>query len=148
MGGAALPRPRPFLSQMPTTPFLVVVVDSRGNPYPGARVTIQGQAMPQTTDQDGVAAFPPISPGQVVANVQIGDLKVNGAGNSDSTLFVTVPVCAPGPFLAKTEIVALIAGGAMTFGGLKWKRPGIQIVGELLLGGAIFSSLYRASCRW
>jgi hypothetical protein len=133
---------------MPTTHYLVVVTDPRGNPYPGARVTLQGQALPQTTNADGVAAFPAVSPGQVIANVQVGDLKVNGAGSADATLFVTVPVCAPGPFLSNTEIIALIGGGAMTFGGLKWKSPGIQTVGEIFLGAAVFSCLYRASCRW
>lgn len=147
-GGAPYRRPRPFLSQMPTTPYLVVVTDPRGNPYPGARVTLQGQAMPQTTDSSGVATFPPVSPGQVLATVQIGDLKVNGAGTADASLSVTVPVCAPGPILSNTEIVALIAGGAMTFGGLKWKSSGVQTIGELILGAAIFSTLYRASCRW
>lgn len=138
----------PRLAQLTASPFTVVVSDPRGTPFKGVQVTIQGQAMPQTTDENGRATFPSVPVGQVIANVQVGDLRMPAAGNSDSTLFVTMPICADGPILTKTELLAILVGGGLAGAGFYWKQGPLKMVGEVILGAAVFTAIYRSSCRW
>lgn len=129
-----------------SSPYHVVVADPRGAPWKGATVTING--ISQTTDGNGVASFPSVPVGYVDARIQIGEFNIDGKGSSDSTLFVTVPICAEGPLLTNTELVALAAGSALTAAGFHWKQGVLKIVGETLLAGGIFTAIYRQSCRW
>lgn len=134
------------LGQLPSSPYHVVVADPRGAPWKGATVTING--ISQTTDGNGVAAFESISAGPVDARIQLGEFVIDGKGNSDSTLFVTVPICAEGPLVTNTELVAVIAGGLLTAAGFHWKQGVMKIAGEAILGAGIFTAIYRQSCRW
>jgi len=140
-------RPRLILGQL-SAPFTVVVVDPRGAPFKGARVTIQGQAVPIDTDSDGVAVFPSAPSGNVTAQVEVDGYKLIKQGSSDQTLFVTVPVCADGPLLTNTEIIALLLGGAIAGAGFYTKHRALETVGELVFGGGVFTIIYRHSCRW
>jgi hypothetical protein len=140
-------RPRPILGQL-SAPFTVVVTDPRGAPFKGAQVTLQGSAMPVSTDANGVASFPSAPSGQVTAQVSVMGFKLQGTGPSDQTLFITVPVCADGPLLTNTELLALVLGGAIAAAGFYWKKAPAILAGEILGGSAIFSCVYRASCRW
>lgn len=99
----------------------VVVVDPRGTPFSGAQVTLQGRAMPEKTNSSGIATFHDVPAGDAIIQVKVGGFTLRARGSTDETLFVTVPVCAPGPILTGTEVVALLVGGAAALGGLVWK---------------------------
>jgi hypothetical protein len=131
-----------------TAPLVVVVVDPRGTPFSGAQVTLQGRAMPEATNSSGIAKFGDVPAGQAVVQVKVGDYLLRAQGSTDQTLFVTVPVCAPGPLLSGTEIVALVLGIAATAGGVVKKYRSLEVLGEIFIGGAIWTSIYRHSCRW
>ncbi len=136
-----------FLSQV-SEPLRVVVIDPRGTPFAGAQVTLQGQSVPAKTDSSGVALFQSAPAGDAVVQVKVGDFTVKARGSTDQTLFVTVPICAPGPLLTGTELLALLLGGAATVGGILGKRRPVEMLGEVLIGAGIFTVVYRHSCRW
>jgi hypothetical protein len=140
--------PRPFLGQN-TEPFRVVVVDPTGVPFSGAQVTLQGASVPVKTDSDGVATFTFGSmAGEAVVQVQVGDYTLKARGPADQTLFVTVPIAAPGPIVTVVELAALALGTVATVYGLTKKQRATATVGEVLLGAGIFTAVYRHSCRW
>lgn len=126
----------------------VVVVDPRGTPFSDASVTLQGRAMPEKTNGAGVATFSSVPLGEVIVQIRIGAYVLRARGTTDETLFVTVPVCAPGPFLTGTELVALLLGGAATAGGIFMKKRALEMLGEILIGAGAFTAVYRHSCRW
>lgn len=126
----------------------VVVVDPRGTPFVGAQVTLQGFAMPGVTNGSGIATFTGVPAGDVVASVKVAGFSLRARGSTDQTLFVTVPVCAPGPIVSSAELVALVLGVGATAGGLIYKKRAAEMLGEILIGSSIFSAVYRASCRW
>ncbi len=134
------------LSQV-TSPLIVVVTDPRGAPFSGAKVTLQGQTVPVETDGDGVARFDSARSGQVTVTVQVAGFTIKKTGSSDETLFVSVPICADGPLLTNTEIIALLLGGAALSFGLYKKSQVAQILGEMTLGAGIFNLIFRHSCR-
>lgn len=132
-------------------PFRVVVTDIRGNAFRDARVTasVDGQPLYDvTTDEHGAASLP-VSPGRII-NVRVdagGYVANRKVENTDETLFISLPVCAPQPFLNTTEIVIMAAAGAMVGAGNHWKQlSALKMVGELGLGAAVFSAVYRHSC--
>lgn len=128
--------------------LVVVVVDPRGTPFSGAQVTLQGFAMPGVTNGSGIATFTGVPAGDVVATVKVAGFSLRARGSTDQTLFVTVPVCAPGPILTPVEIAAILLGGTAVVFGISKKLRALEMAGELVAGASIFSSLYRASCRW
>jgi hypothetical protein len=143
----AVPLRRHWLGQL-TAALKVIVTDPRGAPFKGARITLQGQAMPVDTDGDGVAVFPSAPSGEVTVQVDVQGYKLRASGPSDQTIFISVPVCANGPLLMNTEILALLVGGATAGAGFYWKKDVAIMLGEILIGASLFSSVYRASCRW
>lgn len=130
------------------SPLTVVVVDPRGTPFSDAQITLQGQAMPVHTNSAGVATFPSAPAGEAIVQVRIGQFTLRAKGPTDQTLFITVPICAPGPLLTGTELVALILGAAAAAGGVLGKRRPLEMLGEVLVGAGIFTAVYRHSCRW
>lgn len=130
------------------SPLIVVVVDPRGTPFSDAAVTLQGQTVPVKTDSNGVALFPSAPAGDATVQVKIGDFILKARGSTDQTLFVSVPICAPGPLLTGTEIVALLLGGVAAVSGLVYKKRAAEMLGEVLVGAAVFNAIYRNSCRW
>lgn len=129
-------------------PLTVVVVDPRGTPFLGAKVTLQGRATPEQTNSSGVAVFEGVPAGDALVQVNVGGFTLRAKGPVNETLFVTVPVCAPGPILTGTEIVALLVGGAAAIGGLIYKKRAAEMLGEVLVGASVFNAIYRNSCRW
>lgn len=133
-------------------PFRVVVTDIRGNAFRNAKVTayVNGQELFEvSTDKTGAAAFPSTpAGGTITVRVEAeGYVVTRRIDNTDETLFISLPVCAAQPFLTTTEMVILATSGAMVGAGLKWKQLDmLQILGELGLGAAIFSAVYRHSC--
>lgn len=129
------------------SPLTVVVVDPRGTPFSGAQVTLQGQAMPVSTDSSGIASFTAPA-GDVVVQVKVAGFTLRARGTTDQTLFVTVPVCAPGPILTITEMVAMLVGGSAVIGGMVYKKRAAEMFGEILVGASVFNAIFRNSCRW
>lgn len=135
-------------------PFRVVVTDIRGNAFGDAKITayVNGQQLYEvTTDSHGVAAVPlapGVSGGVITVRVEAGGYVVNRKiENTDDTLFISLPVCAPQPFLTTTEVVIMVTAGAMVGAGSHWKQYGfLKMLGELGLGAAVFSAVYRHSC--
>lgn len=131
-----------------SAPFQIVVTDPRGMPWEGAKISIPGAAIPQNTDDKGVATFPDVPPGQVTATIELGDYHITATGNSRDTMFVSAPLCAPGPILSKVEIVTLLGGISLFLSGIHWKNSTAKTVGELVTSAGIFTTIYRHSCRW
>jgi len=129
-------------------PLTIVVVDPRGVPFSGAEVTLQGASLPSKTDSRGVVTFPAALSGEAVVQVQVGDFTVKARGPADQTLFVTVPICSPGPLITIPELGALVLGGAAAIIGMQRKNRAIETLGEVLIGAGIFTAVYRHSCRW
>lgn len=129
-------------------PLTVVVVDPRGTPFVDAEVTLQGRATPEKTNSSGIATFHDVPAGDAIVQVDVSGFVMKARGTTDQTLFVTVPVCAPGPILTPVEIGAILLGGAAVVYGISKKLRALEMAGELVAGASIFSSLYRASCRW
>lgn len=139
--------PFPRLAQARPDPFRVVVTDVRGTPFRGVSVAVSGAGQ-AVTDAEGTASFgTPPSP-EADVTLRIGDLVSRKHARTDETLFVQLPICAPPRLLTNTEIVAILVGGSMTGAGLYWNVQGLQIVGEIVLGGALFTAIYRHSCNW
>lgn len=136
------------------SPFHVSVVDKRGNPFGNAQILIRtgsggrGEVYGYT-DARGTATFPSVPDGdiEVVAVLENG-MKVTQKGHTKSDMFIEIPVCAPVPFLTKTELVVLVGGAALAGAGYLTKAGTLEVVGELIFGGGVFSAIYRNSCAW
>lgn len=137
--------PRLELSQA-AVPFKVAVIDVRGNPFSGVKVTL-GNGQSAVTDSDGVATFP-AQAGRVTATLDIDGLRIIREGDGNQTLFVDLPICGTPKILTKSELVALVAGAAMTAAGTYWKTEIVSITGEVLIGASLFTAIYRHSCVW
>lgn len=133
------------------SPYHITVIDKRGNPFEEAQVIVRagGGQVFGYTDKDGLVTFPSLPEGDLEAVVVLkSGLKVTQKGNTNSDMFVELPVCAPVPFLSKTEIVVLLGGAALAGAGFLLKVNALEVVGELAVGGGIFSAIYRNSCGW
>lgn len=160
LGGAPVrqiplrPRWRPArLSQnpsgfLPPKDFKVVVVDSRGNPFFGVTVTLS-DGQQQVTDGDGIATFTfPPRTDRVTATLDVNGTRLVKEGPTNQTLFVDIPVCGPAKLLTNTEILAILVGGGMAAGGAYWKVSALSTTGEIIVGAALFTAIYRHSCVW
>lgn len=146
----APPRFAVSMGQAPAI-FRVVVTDDYGRAISGVRVEVSPSGAPdaggQVTDADGIASFSTTAP-EATVTLRIGELVTRRRARTDETLFVQLPICAPEPFLTKTEIAALIFGTAVAGAGFHWKIEPLQIVGEVVFGAAAFTAIYRHSCNW
>lgn len=133
------------------TPYHVTVVDKRGNPFENAQVIVHagGGQVFGYTDAHGTVTFPSLPEGDLEADIVLeSGLKVHMKGNTGSDMFVDLPVCAPVPLLSKTEMVVLAGGALLAGAGFLFKVNALEVVGELAVGGGIFSAIYRNSCAW
>lgn len=132
--------------------FHVTVHDKRGNPFPGARVSVLpdgGASYEGETDSHGIATFQGLPRGGVSATVELpNDLRISRKGDTDGDLMIEVPICAPVPLVTTAEGVAMGAGAILAVIGWTTKSEAPEILGELLVGGGIFSVIYRNSCSW
>jgi len=137
------------LGQAPAQiPFKVVVIDVRGNGFSGVQVTLSdGQS--QKTDSNGVATFTyPPRVAEATATLEVEGLRIVRKGPVDQTLFVDLPICGTPKLLTNTEILALAGGAALAAGGTYWKVDAMAVAGEILVGAALFTAIYRHSCVW
>lgn len=133
--------------------FQVVVTDADGRPFGGAVVTInEPGGVSRPTDSKGIAAFDASEIARATVSGKV-PVVVSGSGFSvkrdlpiDQTGFVAIPVCGPQPIISTPELIALVAGGALTGAGMYFKTGPLQVAGEVLFGAAIFTAVYRHSC--
>ena len=129
----------------------VVVTDSRGNPFFGVTVTLSDGSQvtgQEVTDSDGVASFTFSPKGKVTVTLDWNGVRVVKEGDPSQTLFVDIPICGPAKLLTKTEILAILTGSAMAAGGSYWKLSALSTTGEIIVGAALFTAIYRHSCVW
>jgi hypothetical protein len=139
--------PAPLSLGQAIAPFKVVVIDVRGNGFRGVLVTLSdGQT--SVTDSEGVATFLTPPRGEVDATLTIDGLTIVRRSNTSQSLFVDLPICGTPKFVNNTEIIAIVVGGAMAGAGTYWKVGAISTVGEIIVGAALFTMIYRHACVW
>lgn len=140
------------LGQVLSAGLQVVVTDPAGRPF---QAIVSLDAQPQitaNTDSHGVANFsgqnivPYVRDGKVAVTVQSGGLIIKREVPVDQAAFVVIPMCAPSALLTVPEMIALAAGGGCVAAGLYKKWTPLQVVGEVLVGAALFTAVYRHSC--
>lgn len=140
------------LGQVLTAGLQVVVTDPAGRPFK-AIVSLDAQpAITAVTDSSGVANFSGqnivqyVRDGKVAITVLVGSLVIKREVPVDQAAFIVIPMCAPAPLLTVPEMIALAAGGGCVAAGLYKKWSPLQVVGEVLVGAALFTAVYRHSC--
>jgi hypothetical protein len=151
---ALIPVRTAMLGQPPST-ITVAVADPVGRPFHEALVTLldaQGGAIAaELTDSSGRATLAPTAGMPASVRVEadgtvIEETVLRDAARRGLTIFVRVPVCASQAFLTPVEIGAGMAGVALAGAGFLWKIEPLQVAGELFLGAAAFTAIFRHSC--
>jgi hypothetical protein len=146
---------RSALSQAQGRQVRVVVVDHRGRAVSDAEVSAWsgGTNMASGITGSSGEALLSLPPGSYDIRTVFGSRgytfwsKVSSddiARGGD--VFVDVPVCASQPLINTAEGATLLVGAVIIAAGFYWKAEPARVVGEVLVGAAIFTSLYRISC--
>jgi hypothetical protein len=128
----------------------VIVVDANDRPVPNASVSVNG--LEGRTDSYGIFNFPlPIvTPGGsltiLVQDDRYSVKTTRPATEVEVGAYVKIPVCLAQPILTTVELGALAAGIGLATVGMVWKQKHAEIVGEVLVGAAAFTAIYRHSC--
>lgn len=133
----------------------VVVTDVRGRAVSGAEVSAwsNGSSVASgTTDSSGEVQLP-LGPGSYDIRTVFGSrgytfwskASAENLGQGGD-VFVEVPVCSSQPLLTTAEGITLLVGAAVIGAGFYWKMKPAEVTGEVLVGAAIFTALYRISC--
>jgi hypothetical protein len=72
--------------------------------------------------------------------------RVNAGDRRRDRGYIKIPVCLSQPILTTVEIGALAAGVGLAAVGMAWKQKHAEVVGEVLVGAAAFTAIYRHSC--
>lgn len=143
------------LAQASPRQVRIVVTDSRGRGISSADVSVWSggtQIDSETTDAHGDAVFP-LTSGPYDVRVIFGSQRYtfwsripqeNIARGGD--VFVEIPVCYSQPLVTTAEGLALLAGVLVTGAGYYWKVEPAKVTGEVLIGAAVFTAIYRISC--
>lgn len=140
------------LAQAPATPLLVTVRDVNGRPLAGAIVEARSPdgtlVESGAADSAGDVRFSVPLTGTVELVARFGDYvrRVSVDAGRNETAIIQFPICAPVPFLTTAEGAALVLGGAITAAGFYWKEDAAKLLGEILVGGAVFTLIFRHSC--
>jgi len=128
----------------------IVVIDTKGHPVSGASVSASigtGKPVAGETDSSGVASLAlPQGAGDVTISAGQYAYVVPITVPYRGDVFVTLPVCMAQPFVTTPEILTLLAGVAVTAAGYHWKFEPAKVTGEVLMGAAVFTAIYRLSC--
>jgi hypothetical protein len=81
-----------------------------------------------------------------VRNEDYGITASRPAFEVETGAYVKIPVCLSQPILTGIEIGAIVAGVGLTLGGMYLKQQPAELVGEILIGAAAFTAIYRLSC--
>lgn len=133
-------------------PFKVVVADSRGAPFRGAKVYLSSGGRPlydASTDSAGIAETPVgFAGGAIDVRVEVSGYVINRrVDNTDETLFVQVPVCGDPEVLTYPEMGLLVGAAALAWSGVRYKMEALKTTAEIILGAVIFNAVFRANCR-
>jgi hypothetical protein len=131
--------------------FLVSVRDVNGRPMAGAVIESYSDGRlldAKDADGNGDAVLAVEIPSSL--RIQYGKhvlwQQIPARKDPEETVFVQFPVCVPGPILTMAEIIGLLGGAAITAGGFFWKHEALKLGGEVLVGAAAFTAIYRHSC--
>jgi len=126
----------------------IVVIDANDRPVSGASVTITNGPFGET-DRAGIFRMSSVPGGLVSITVQKGEYAVQvtkDASELASGAYIKIPVCLGQPIVTPVEIGALAVGIGCAIGGVYWKSKPAEVVGEVLIGAAAFTAIYRHSC--
>lgn len=146
---------RRSLAQVSPRQSRIVVTDVRGRGISNAEVSVWSggrEIASDTTDPHGDALFTlATAPSDV--RVIFGSQRYTfwskipteniGRGGD---VFIQIPVCYSQPLLTTAEGLTLLAGVLVAGAGFYWQVEPAKVTGEVLLGAAIFTAIYRISC--
>lgn len=141
---------RPRLGEIARVPEVsghVIVVDANDRSVEGAEVTVG--RIKGLTDSQGLFLFsnPPSGSVEVVAKKgNYGVSSLRPAGEILTGSYIKIPVCLPEPILTRVEIGVLVAGVGLAIIGMGFKQKYAEVIGEVLVGSAAFTAIYRHSC--
>jgi hypothetical protein len=141
------------LGQPPVSiPFKVVVTDSRGAPFKGAKVYLSSNGRPlydASTDSAGIAEAPAgFTGGPIDVRIEVDGYVINRrVDNTDETLFVQIPVCGDSEILTYPEMGLLVGAAALAWSGVRYKMGALKTTAEIILGAVVFNAVFRANCR-
>lgn len=139
-----------------TAPLLVAVRDVNGRPLSGAFVEVIARdgttLVSGETDRLGDALLSvPLGTGVFDLRIRAGEYvkRVPFSGEAirrGETALVQFPICSPMPLVTPVEAGALLIGSVVTAVGFLWKEDAAKLIGEILVGSAAFTFIYRHSC--
>lgn len=150
-GGPSALRLRRSLGQPPDDlPFKVVVTDSRGNPFPGAKIHISAPLVEPfeiTTGTDG-EALTGHTQGPLDVTVEVNGYVVRRrVEDTYQTLFIQLPVCWNGELFTRMEMGLLAGCAALAGAGWYWKKNWLTVPAEIVFGAVVFNFVFRNNCR-
>lgn len=138
---------RPFLGQ--NEAGRIIVVDANDRPVSGAIVSINNLTRQYETSGFGIVNLTEIPSDLVQIKVQKDEYSVQVTKNASDLAagaYIKIPVCLSQPFVTTVEIGAFVVGIGFAAAGMYWKNQPAQVVGEVLVGAAAFTAIYRHSC--
>jgi len=153
--GALKIAPRRFqLGQAAPISHVIIVVDHSGRPVSGVQLSLLGtggrEAVTATTDGEGKAVFQ-VEPGNYEVQTSFKGIVLAQSLKQDQisrglTTFVQLPFCVVDPIVRPVDLVILGGAAAFIAAGSYWKVQPLTMVGEIAIGAAIFSLIYRLQC--
>ena len=125
----------------------IIVVDAQDRPVSDAEVSANG--LDGRTNGRGIYEFPLPATTSVTITVRVGDYAVRTvrpAAEVETGAYVKIPVCLAQPIVTSIEIGALAVGIGCALAGVYWKAKPAEVIGEVLIGAAAFTAIYRHSC--
>lgn len=144
-----------WLGQAPARTVRAVVVDMRGRSISGAEVSAWSNGTmvaSAVTDSSGQVQLPLTTGSYDIRTIFGSERYVFWSQVSDTTLgrggdiFIEVPVCSSQPLLTTSEAITLGLGAVVACAGFYYKVDAAKVTGEVLLGAAVFTAIYRMSC--
>lgn len=133
----------------------IVITDMRGHVVPGAEVSAWSSGTmvaSGTTDSSGEGLLS-LGDGSYDIRTVFGSRGYTFWSKASAEeigrggdVFIKLPTCSGQPILTTSEGITLVLGAAVIAGGFYWKLGPAKVVGEVLVGAAIFTALYRISC--
>lgn len=127
----------------------IVVVDANGRPIPDAEVGLPGRQV-EKTDWHGTSVFEGVT-GAVEVRVTYKDLTIARRLSADeatngTTQFLQFQICVADPIIRPVDLVIVGGATALILAGSYYKVKPLSTVGEITIGAAIFSFIYRLQC--
>lgn len=144
------------LGQAPPRQLKVVIVDANGRPIGGADVELlrlggaNAEVMASKADSQGIATFEAPS-GPVEIRAIYKDLTISRRLNADevasgNSIFLQFQICVSEPLIRPVDVAIIGSATALILAGSYFKIRPLETVGEIAVGAAIFSFIYRLQC--